>query len=491
MAISQNKYINIVSAVGGTEAVRQRDLMGRVFTTNYLAPVGQVIEFTGGSIIALENIGDYFGITSDEYKFAEKYFQPNKKGVSPQKISFSGFSASDTPAMIIGVRGVKLADIQAITAGTLSVTVDGVDKSYTAINLSSAVDLTGVATALTAVVTSDGLEVEYESTTGRFNLKTVATGAEEVLSVAEGTVAELLGWTNGVGIVVDGADSGTAVETVADSAGLSNNFLSFCFIGTTLSNSDIVELAEWTSAQNVKYLFSLGVNPTNAETIANLVSNYDGVALTLDIYDEMAEFMPMSRIASIDYTKPNAAISMFYQQFNGVKASVNKTSVAQDYDALRVNYYGATSQAGEDVLFYQNGVLQGSITDMGVYANEAWLKDAFVTKILNLRLSLDTLPANNVGVGLVLASMTDVINLSLYNGVTLPGKTLSSTQKAYITQLTGDSDAWMKVQGNGYYLSADLVKYTEDDVEKYKVTFLYVYSKGDSINYVDGRDIMI
>lgn len=491
MAISQNKYINIVSAVGGTEAVRQRDLMGRVFTTNYLAPVGQVIEFTGGSIIALENIGDYFGITSDEYKFAEKYFQPNKKGVSPQKISFSGFSASDTPAMIIGVRGVKLADIQAITTGTLSVTVDGVDKSYTDINLSSAADLTGVATALTAVVASDGLEVEYESTTGRFNLKTVATGAEEVLSVAEGTVAELLGWTNGVGIVVEGADGGTAVETVADSAGLSNNFLSFCFIGATLSNSDIVELAEWTSAQNVKYLFSLGVNPTNAETIANLVSNYDGVALTLDIYDEMAEFMPMSRIASIDYTKPNAAISMFYQQFNGVKASVNKTSVAQDYDALRVNYYGATSQAGEDVLFYQNGVLQGSITDMGVYANEAWLKDAFVTKILNLRLGLDTLPANNVGVGLVLASMMDVINLSLYNGVTLPGKTLSSTQKAYITQLTGDSDAWMKVQGNGYYLSADLVKYTEDNVEKYKVSFLYVYSKGDSINYVDGRDIMI
>jgi len=128
---------------------------------------------------------------------------------------------------------------------------------------------------------------------------------------------------------------------------------------------------------------------------------------------------------------------------------------------------------------------------MGVYANEAWLKDAFITKILNLRLGLDTLPANNVGVGLVLASMMDVINLSLYNGVTLPGKTLSSTQKAYITQLTGDSDAWMKVQGNGYYLSADLVKYTEDNVEKYKVSFLYVYSKGDSINYVDGRDIMI
>jgi len=160
MAISQNKYINIVSDVGGGETIRQRDLMGRVFTANYLAPVGQVVEFTGGSAVALENIGEYFGVTSDEYAFASKYFQPNKKGMSPQKISFGGVSTSDTSAMIIGVRGVKLADIQAITTGTLSLTVNGELKEYDSINLSSATSLNAVATALTAVVTSDGLEVE-------------------------------------------------------------------------------------------------------------------------------------------------------------------------------------------------------------------------------------------------------------------------------------------------------------------------------------------
>ena len=491
MAISQNKYINIISAVGGSETIRQRDLMARVFTTNYLAPVGQVIEFTGGSIIALETVGEYFGVTSNEYKFASKYFQANKKGTAPQKISFSGFTGTDTSAMIIGVRGVKLADLQAITTGTLSLVVNGTTKSYDSINLSSCANLTAVATALTTTVTSDGLVVEFESGTGRFNIKTVATGEDQALGFAEGTVAELLGWTENRGVLVDGYDAMTAVETVVESEGLSNNFFSFCFLGATLSSTDITAIAEWTSNQNVKYMFSIGVDSTNAETVQELVSTYDGVALTLDIYNEMGEFMPMSRIASIDYTKANAAISMFYQQFTGVEPSVNKTSVAKAYDALRVNYYGATSQGGQEVSFYQNGLLQGSIADMGVYANEAWLKDAFITAILNLRLGLDTLPANNTGVGLVLASMMDVVNLSLYNGVTLSGKTLSSTQKAYITQLTGDTDAWMKVQGNGYYITADLVKYTEDNVEKYKVSFLYVYSKGDSINYVDGRDILI
>lgn len=485
MAISQNKYINIISAVGGSEIIRQRDLIARVFTTNYLVPAGQIIEFTGGLTNALESVGEYFGVTSDEYKFAAKYFQVNKKGNAPQKISFAGYATEARAAMVIGDKAPALATLQAITTGTLTIG----ESEYTGINLSSATSYADVATLLTAEVTTDGFAVTYDSDNGRFVLATVATGAEATIDAVSGTIATALGFDTG--IATDGVDAATALETVVASAGLSNNFFSFCFIGTTLSSSDIVALAEWVSGQNVKYLFSLAVDSTNAETIQGLVKSYDGVALTLDSYDDMAEFMPMSRIASIDYTKANAAISMFYQQFTGVEPSVNTTADAQTYDALRINYYGATSQAGQEVAFYQNGLLQGSITDMGVFANEAWLKDAFITAILNLRLGLDTLPANNTGVGLVLATMMDVVNQSIYNGVTLPGKTLSSTQKAYITQLTGDNDAWMKVQGNGYYISADLVKYTENDVEKYKVSFLYVYSKGDSINYVDGRDIMI
>lgn len=483
MAISQNKYINIISAVGGSETIRQRDLIARVFTTNYLVPAGQIVEFSGGLTNALESVGEYFGITSDEYKFAAKYFQVNKKGTAPQKISFAGYATEARSAMVIGTKTPVLANLQAITTGDLTIG----ENEYTNINLSSATNYADVATLITAVITSDGYAMSYDAINGRFVLSTVATGSEAVLGAVSGSVAVALS----LGIATDGVDAATALETVVASAGLSNNFFSFCFLDVALSNNDIEAIAEWVNGQNVKYLFSLAVTPDNAESIQGLVKSYDGVALTLDLYDDMAEFMPMSRIASIDYTKANAAISMFYQQFAGVEPSVNSTLDANTYDALRINYYGATSQAGQEVAFYQNGLLQGSITDMGVFANEAWLKDAFITAVLNLRLGLDTLPANNTGVGLVLATMMDVVNQSIYNGVTLPGKTLSSTQKAYITQLTGDTDAWMKVQGNGYYITADLVKYTENDVEKYKVSFLYVYSKGDSINYVDGRDIMI
>ena len=487
MAISQTKYINIVSAAGGGSIVAQRDLMGRVFTTNDLVPAGQIVEFSGGMVAALESIGDYFGVTSDEYKFAEKYFQKNKKGLVPQKIGFARYSDSASGAYLYGKKNVKLADLQAITSGTFNITVNGSDEVYSGLNLSSASSLADVATILTSAMTSDGLVVSYE-TNGRFKVATSATGSEQSLSVASGTVAEALGMTNGV--LSEGADAETPLESVVKATGLSNNFFSFCFLGG-LGNADIEALAQWTHTQNVNYMFSVKVDAANAATIQGLVNSYDGVALTLDIHDEEGEFMPMSRIASIDYTRANAALSMFYQQFAGVEPSVNTTEDARTYDAIKVNYYGETAKGGTAFPFYQNGVLQGSITDMGVYANEAWLKDSFITNILNLRLAVDTLPANNVGVGMVLGAMMETVNLSLYNGVTMAGKTLDNTQKAYITQLTGDIDAWMAVQSNGYYLDADVVKYTENNVEKYKVSFLYVYSKGDSINYVDGRDILI
>ena len=490
MAISQNKYVNIISAVGGASNISQRDLMGRVFTANPLVPAGQIIEFTGGMVVALENVGSYFGLTSEEYKFAAKYFQINKKGMAPQKISFGRYVTEATGAYLYGGTNIRLAELQAVTNGALGITVNGVAKEYTGINLSSATSFADVATLLTAAITSDGITASYDSTNGRFKIATVTTGAEQELSYATGTLAPKLGMDSANGILSDGSAAETPLESVSNAAALSNNFFSFCFLDS-IANSDIEALAQWTSNQNVKYMFSISVNSTNYDTIRNLVASYDGVAITFDIHNAHAEFMPMSRIASIDYTAANAAISMFYQQFTGVDPSINTTLDAQMFDSRKINYYGATSQAGQEVSFYQNGVLQGTITDMGVYANEAWLKDAFLTKILNLRLALDTLPANDVGVGLVLGTMMEVVNQSLYNGVTLAGKTLDATQKAYITQITANKDAWMDVQSAGYYLDAKLVKYTEDSVEKYKVSFLYVYSKGDSINYVDGRDIMI
>lgn len=490
MPIAQSKYINIISAVGGVPAVSQRELIGRVFTSNYLVPANTVVEFDGGATVALKSVGEYFGLTSPEYVFAEKYFGfESKKGLHPKKIGFARYLTEAVPATVIGKSGVKLDVLKSITDGTIELKLNGVESTVSGINLSSADSLTGVATLVdNAIEETNNAVCEYDVENGRFVIKTTATGDGNTLEVLGGNLAIAMGFDNG--IVSDGASQKTAVECVSGMEEISNNFFSFAFLDS-LGSADVVALAQWVDSQNVRYMFSYTVNPTNAESIQALVKDYDGVALTLDIYNQNAGFMPMAAIAAIDYTRPNAGIDMMYQQFAGVEPSVADNADADKYDGLKVNYYGATQQAGRQVAFYQNGVLQGSISSMGVFANEAWLKDNFFTNLLNLRLGLDSLPASQTGKSLVMNVMADSIELAKYNGVIQIGKTLNSTQKATITEITGNTDAWMSVQSAGYWLSADIVEYQEDGVQKYKISYLLVYGKGDSINFIDGRDILI
>jgi hypothetical protein len=496
MAISQTKYVNIISAIGGTSQVNQRDLMGRVFTANPLIPAGSVVEFSGGSSTALTAVGNYFGTASDEYKFASKYFSYiSRKGTMAQKISFAPHTTSATSARLYGsVKSAPLTSFTSLTNTDITFKADDTTFALSGLNLSAATSFTEVAEIIQEAldtIADETVSFEYNTSLYRFVFQTIATGADHTVEYATGTLASLFGMNegnNGV-ILSDSSASETALQALKNSAELSNNFYSFTFL-TSVSGEE-TGIAEWVEAQNVRYMWSLGVTTANAGTMSSSLIEYDGIGLTLDINNEHAEFLPMAIAGAINFDSANASVDFMYQQASGITPSVSSDTDASAYDAIRVNYYGSTQQAGNLVSFYQNGVLTGDITSMGVYVNEAWLKDAITTNLLNLRLSLDSLPANETGLGYVKLAIQEIIEKALFNGVISVGKTLDSTQKAYIAQLTGDSTAWQDIQSVGYWLTAKVVKYTEQGVEKYKVTYLLVYAKGDSINFVDGTDIMI
>lgn len=491
MAISQSKYINIVSSIGGGSSVAQRELIGRVFTSNRLVPVNRVVEFGGGASVALASIGDYFGITSAEYDFAKRYFEfTTSANTQPQKLAFARYNDTSLDSELISGKGLSLPAIQGITNGTLNISVGSDLIEETGINLSSATSFADVASILSDVFANDdsGITAEYDSGNGRMVLTCSIEGVS--LSYATGTVAEALKLVEGEAILNEGqTELLSPVQTVSASAEISNNFFSFCFLDT-LTVADIKAIADWVDVQNVKYMFSVGVKENNYSAIREAIKDCDGCAITLDYHNEHAEFMPMCAFAAVDYNKPNSIMDVFYKQFD-VTPSVTKDSARFVYDPLRINYYGTTQQAGQAVSFYQDGVLQGSIPSMTVYANEAWLKDSFITDVLNLRMGLDSLPANNTGKSLVMSALMNTVNKALSNGVVLAGKELDASQKAYITTITGDSDGWIAVQNSGYRLTAEVEKYEEYGMTKYKISFLFIYSKGDTINYVDGRDILI
>lgn len=382
MAITFTRYVDIVSGVGGTGAVAQRDLIGRIFTDNVLLSVGTVAEFT-----TLADVSTFFNSTSEEYKRAAFYFGwVSKNTTKAKKISFARW------------------DTTPITGETVT---------------------------------------------------TVLTNSTQ---------------TN-------------------------NNFGSFSFI-PVLTSAQIAEAALWNNTQNVMFQFCASVPAVDAATVSAAIIGYAGVSLTLKslVATEYHELIPMTILAATNYEKRNSVQNYMFQQF-ALTPSVTTTTLSTTYDNLRVNYYGRTQTAGQNIDFYQRGVLMGGTTaptSMNVYANEQWFKDAAGAQIMSLLLAMPKVSANAGGKAQLISVLQDVINRALFNGTISVGKPLDITQKVYIGSVTGDDLAWHQVQSIGYWVDCVLSSYVAGSgLTEWKATYTLLYAKDDVVRSVSGTHTLI
>lgn len=500
MAISIKKYVEIVSAVGAGVGVRRRELIGRIFTTNPLVPTNAFVEFTN-----VEDVGTYFGTTSEEYQRASMYFAFISKQVRrAEKISFARWVDQDSAPRIYGRVGAQsLTALQAITAGAFTLSIGGVDAELTGLDFSAALSLSDVASAIQTAIRAEGgtqfanATVTWDAVRQSFNLVGDFNGEEEitVTAGAANDVAGQIGWLDGA-IYSDGASSETVVETLTASADASNNFGSFAFI-PALTLEQWQEVGLWNTTRNVEFWGMVPVLPADATAWSEaLAGEFWGLALTLaPLADEYPEQIPMIILAATDYTRRSASQNYMFQQFGNVTPSVSTTMQSDAYDAQRINYYGRTQTAGQVIEFYQRGILTGegnAPVDMNVYANEMWLKDEAAAACLELQLNLTRISANSQGRAQLRTALQNAINLALFNGTISIGKPLNTTQKLFIAQITGDDLAWQQIQNIGYWLDVVMQSYvTGDGRTEWKAVYTLVYSKDDVVRKIDGSHILI
>ena len=237
-------------------------------------------------------------------------------------------------------------------------------------------------------------------------------------------------------------------------------------------------------------IVAIAASPSTNVTISNLATS-SGTEMLVFTLNQFPEQIPMMVEAATDYYANNSVQNyMFQGPFANVLPSVVTDASKNAFDAVSVNYYGNTQQAGEPVNFYQNGFLQGaspSPLDMTTYVNEIWLKDAITTEILNLFVNSTQIPANTSGRAQILASLQSVINIALANGTISANKVLSSQQILFITAQTNDPNAWYQVQSIGYWVDCAIIV----TAGVYSATYTLIYSKDDVIRLVEGRDILI
>ncbi len=494
-----SRYVEITSGVVGAAAVPERELIGRFFTENPLAPTSTALEFESAA-----DVGTYFGTSSDEYSRAVFYFGwVSKNATAPQKISFARWANVAVASTIYGaVDNYAIGDFTPVTTGDFTLTLGGFTHHLTAIDTHLVASLAAVATIIQTAIQAytaggtawTGATVSYNSTRKSFDLVSGATG-NDVIAVTAGTtvdMAALLGWETGA-IFSNGLAIQTITEVLTSSVSGSNNFGSFAFI-PALTIDQVTEAAEWNDAQNVQFIYSVAVSAANATAWNTALVSIGGTTLTLSpLSTEFPELVPMMIFAATNYEARNSVQNYEFQQFN-LTQSVSTTANADIYDGLRINYYGQTQNAGHLISFYQKGVMFGLPTDpidQNLYANEIWLKAAMTSSLMTLLLALAQLSANATGRAQVLSIIQSVINRAVTNGTISVGKTFSDTQKAYISNATGDNLAWHQVQNNGYWVDAQVVPYVESSVTKYKIVYTLIYSKDDVIRKIEGSDQLI
>jgi hypothetical protein len=189
-------FANVTPAVisaGGSGV----NVTGLLLTTNTSIPLGAIAQF-----FAPSEVEAHFGSASPEYAFAKSYFLGyDGSTVKPAYLLVAQYPLAGVPAYLEGGKlATTLATLQAITSGTISITVNGALVTSSALNFSGATSYSGI-----AALVATGLGVSDASFTG--------STAGDVLTVSSLTGIVAIGQT------VLGASIPDATQVIAQLTG--------------------------------------------------------------------------------------------------------------------------------------------------------------------------------------------------------------------------------------------------------------------------------
>lgn len=333
-----------------------------------------------------------------------------------------------TSGKLVGGGAAVLADLKAITAGSMSLVVDGVAQSVTGLDLSGAADLGAVATLIEARLTG----VSVTQSGGVFTAKTNATGATTTIAIPATTpLTTALKWTSTAGATSTPGSDAVGIKT--DLAKMAQAAMSakqsFFYVGVERSlrdTSQILEVAEWAEA-NAK-VFGLATSSSAVLTVGD-TSNYfyqsknRNFQRTIHVYDpsnggtEYPEVSILGRASTVNFNVANSALVLAFKQGPGITtANLDPTQLK----ALESYNGNAFIDVDGNVLFYNGIMADGTWFD--TVQGTSWLGAKVQANVFNLFYQSTTkIPWTETGVALVNQQITLALELAVTNGLIAPG----------------------------------------------------------------------
>jgi hypothetical protein len=381
---------------------------------------------------SLDGVATDFGTSAPEYKAASLYF-----GQTPQpSVLYVGrWAQAATSAVLHG--GVlstaqqALANFTAVASGGLRITVDGVLKSLSAINLSGVTNLNGVASAVTAALAGSAT-VTWSASLQRFDVVSATTGATSLITVAQAPVAgtdisALMGLQSGqASAPVAGIAAEALVDAVAALANQSTDWYGLYVAAAGVTTADILAVAGFIEGTGNSRIFgvttqsSTVLDPSNTTDIASQLKGlgYKRTFIQYSGANAHAAASIFGRAFTVNFSGSNTTLTIKFKQEPGVTAENLTSSQAATLKAKSCNAF----------LAYQNGtaIVQEGVMVNGYFFDEVhgtdWLQNDVQTAVFNLLYTSTTkIPQTDGGINRIVATVESRLAQAVVNGLLAPG----------------------------------------------------------------------
>lgn len=455
MTIPASAIVNVNPGVisGGGNPLA---LNGVFMTKNTLVPTSSIRTFTSADAVSA-----FFGPSSQEYSAAQVYFLGyDNSYVKPGQIIFAPYVDADRAAynQSGSFAGVTLAQLQALAAGVLTVTVDGAPFTSSSINLSGATSFTNAATIITAAFTGTGKPTcTWNSINSTFVLTSPTTGAASTITYATGTMSATLKFTSATGAVLSQGDIADTPATAMDNVWANTqNWVAFTTMWEPLI-ADKTAFAVWTNAKNQRILYvqwdtdaqAIVQNSTSCFAYVAKQAEYNAVMSVYNTLSVAAE--TLGAIASIDFTRTNGRITLAFKSQSGIAATVTDQTIAYTLLANGYNFVGQYGTANDQFTFMYSGQISGKWLWADTYIDQIYLNSQFQLYLMTLLTNTPAIPYNQSGYNLIRATLQTPIAAAINSGIIRVGVSLSSQQKAIVNQAAG-VDVGTIIEQQGYYL---------------------------------------
>jgi hypothetical protein len=402
------------------------------------------------------DVGSVYGYGSDQYKFAQCYFDGYVGStIKPSALFIARYNKEDTSAQLIGasVKTIQLDELQTVK-GELALTIDGTAVSAT-VDLTSVTSFSDAAAKISSALTHD---VTFDTQLQAFIISSRSKGANSAISFAAGAVAEALKLTESTGAIADNATLADSPDSVMERAsGYTLNYAVITTIGNTFGLDTQKALAKWNSKQNSRYWFVYYAQEPTA-LIANNTNCFaswlkeNAISGTTAIYGTLEQAgLACGYAASINFSEMNGRATMEFKRQSGIAASITALKDATALESNGYAYYGAWATANDRFIFFRNTKVSGDFAWVDTYLNQVYFNAQLQLAFMNMLISYKAIPYNPEGIAIHRAAAEDPIKEMINFGGIQRGVNLSEAQKAQINYEAG-FDAARQIETTGYCL---------------------------------------